>query len=143
MTGTANGASGQRLFAGLRVIELGDDPAVELTGKLLAEMGAEVVKVEPPQGAASRRLGPFAGHGPDPERSLHFWYYNTSKRGLRLDTEWPAGRALLGRLLADADVAIHALLPAEAAGRRLDAASLRAANPRLIVCAVTPFGQDG
>jgi crotonobetainyl-CoA:carnitine CoA-transferase CaiB-like acyl-CoA transferase len=99
--------------------------------------------VEPPQGAASRNIGPFADGVVDPERSLHFWYYNTSKRSLRLDAGRPTGRALLGRLLAGADVLIHGLLPAQAAARRLDYASLRPANPRLVVCAVTPFGQDG
>ena len=64
-------------LAGLRVLELADEQA-EWAGKLLADMGAEVVKVEPPEGAPTRRTGPFAGDVPDPERSLFFWHYNTS-----------------------------------------------------------------
>ena len=68
-------------YSGLRVIEIADDPGAEYTGRLLAEMGADVLKIEPPGGAASRRIGPFEkGAEGDIEHSLHFCFYNADKR---------------------------------------------------------------
>ena len=79
------------LFAGLRVIELAGDPAGEMVGKLLAEMGADVVKVEPPGGSPTRAIGPFAHDQVDADHSLTFWYYNTNKRSAVVDYATPGG----------------------------------------------------
>jgi crotonobetainyl-CoA:carnitine CoA-transferase CaiB-like acyl-CoA transferase len=122
---------------GVRVLELTDESA-EYCGRLLAGLGADVVKAEPPGGAPSRQVGPFLDDEPGPDRSLAFWADNVGKRSVvfRDDGE-------LAALCGAADVVVHTLRPAEAADRGLDRASLHADNPSLVVCAVTPFGQDG
>lgn len=120
----------------IRVLELVDASA-EYCGRLLAGLGLDVVKIEPPEGAPSRRLGPYVSDRPDVETSLHFWHYNVGKRSVVVDDEQ------LRELCATADVLVHTLRPAEAAARGLDYAALSQRNARLVVCAVTPFGQDG
>ena len=78
---------------GLRVLELTDEKG-QFCGKLMADLGADVIKIEPPGGQATRRVGPFLNDIPHPERSLAFWHYNTSKRGLTLNLEGREGREL-------------------------------------------------
>src|SRR3712207_5564742 len=95
-------------LVGLRVVELGGERG-QWAAKLLADMGADVVKVEPPAGAAERRIGPFAGDVPDVNRSLFFWAANTSKRGVTLDLVHPDAPALLRALLDHADVLVESL----------------------------------
>ena len=102
-------------FAGLRVLELADETG-QFCGKLLGDLGADVVKIEPPGGEPCRHVGPFLDDIPDPERSLSFWYYNTSKRGITLNLETADGRKLFRRLAAGADV-IARNLPARASWR--------------------------
>jgi crotonobetainyl-CoA:carnitine CoA-transferase CaiB-like acyl-CoA transferase len=131
-----------QVFEGLRVVELADAHA-EWCGKLFADMGADVIKVEPPGGAPTRRVGPFVGDEPESNRSLFFWHYNTSKQSVTLDLEQEKGRSLLRLLLADADVFLETLTGQEKERLGLDYATLSAANPRLIHVSVTPFGQDG
>jgi crotonobetainyl-CoA:carnitine CoA-transferase CaiB-like acyl-CoA transferase len=131
------------LFDHLRVVELATDPAGEVVGKVLAQMGADVVKVEPPGGAPTRAIGPFAEGHEDRDHSLSFWYYNTDKRSVVVDYATPDGRAELLALLADADVCITTLRPPHARALDLDAATLRSVSERLIVVSVTPFGLDG
>ena len=131
-------------LAGLRALELGGMVAAPYCGKLLASLGADVVKIEPPKvGDPSRRRGPFPGDLPHPERSGLFLYLNTGKRGVTLDTDDPQGREMLRQLAADADVIIHDSPPAQAQARGLDRESLSGANPGLIVAAITPFGSYG
>lgn len=131
-------------LAGLRVLELGAMVAAPFCGKLLAALGADVVKVEPPKaGDPSRRRGPFLGDDPHPERSGMFLYLNTGKRGVTLDVDDPQGREMLRQLAAEADVIIHDSPPALAAARELEQETLAEINPRLIVAALTPFGSTG
>src|SRR5262245_63204992 len=104
---------GPLLFDHLTVVELATDPAGEMVGKVLAEMGADVVKIEPPAGAPSRSVGPFVTGRTDGDHSLSFWYYNTNKRSAVLDYSTPAGRDELLSLLAGADVCITTLRPPE------------------------------
>ena len=118
---------------GVRVVEVVDEP-VELAGRLLGGLGADVVKVEPPEGAWSRRREPF---GPDGE-SLYFAHWNVGKRSVVAGDD-----ATLARLCREADVVVHTMRPAEAAARGLSYETLAAEAPGLVVCAVTPFGQDG
>jgi crotonobetainyl-CoA:carnitine CoA-transferase CaiB-like acyl-CoA transferase len=127
---------------GLRVLELADQQA-EWAGKLLADMGADVVKVEPPGGAATRRIGPFADDLPDPERSLFFWHYNSSKRSVTLDLTTREGRALWLQLARDADVLIETTVPGTLERLGIGYGALAVVNPRLIAVSVTPWGQDG
>lgn len=113
-------------------------------GKLLADLGAEVVKVEPPGvGDVARRRGPFRGDHVDPEASGAFLYFNTNKLGVTLDLASPRGRVLLGELLAHADLLIQDLAPRQAAGWHLDYAALAPRFPRLVLTTITPFGTTG
>lgn len=132
----------RRALDGIRVIELADAHG-EWCGKLLADMGADVIKVEPPAGAPSRSVGPFAGDKPGPERSLYFWRYNAGKRGVTLEVERAEDAESLRHLIVGADVFIETLPPGRAAAMGLDYATLNATNPRLVHVAVTPFGQSG
>jgi crotonobetainyl-CoA:carnitine CoA-transferase CaiB-like acyl-CoA transferase len=132
-----------RVLDGLRVIELAGDPAGEMLGKLLAQTGADVVKVEPPEGSPTRAIGPFAGDRADPDHSLTFWYYNTNKSSVVVDYRGDAGRDQLLGLLADADVCITTLRPSELRTLRLEPDVLRAGNDGLVVVSITPFGLDG
>ncbi len=131
-------------LAGLRVLELGGMAAAPYCGKLLASLGADVVKIEPPKsGDPARRRGPFPGDAPHPERSGLFLYLNTGKRGVTLDVDDPQGRELLRQLAAGADVIIHDSPPDLAAARGLERELLAEINPGLIIAAVTPFGSGG
>ena len=130
-------------LADLRVVEVCDELG-QYAGKLLADMGADVIKVEPPEGSSARRVGPFVKDVPGPNRSLNFWYHNTNKRSIVLDVENSAtDRAAFRRLAAKADILIEDRAPGSLAALGLGQAELRAANAGLIVCSITPFGQDG
>jgi len=126
----------QSALEGVRVLECTDGP-VEYCGRLLAGLGADVVKVESENGAESRLAGPFLDDDGDPDHSLAFWADNVGKRSVVIeDVEL---RALLG----SADVFVHDMRPGEATERGLAYEQLEKSNPALIVCAVTPFGQSG
>ena len=129
-------------LAGLRILELADEKG-QFCGKLLGDLGADVVKIEPPRGERNRHVGPFLDDIPHPERSLSFWYYNTSKRGITLDLETADGRRLFGRLAATADVILETFRPGFLVSLGLDYESLRRQDPRLVMCSLTPFGQTG
>jgi benzylsuccinate CoA-transferase BbsE subunit len=129
-------------LAGLRVLELADEKG-QFCGKLLGDLGADVIKIEPPGGEPCRRVGPFLDDVPHPERSLSFWYYNTSKRGITLGLEAADGRGLFRRLAAAADVVLETFRPGFLRSLGLDYESLSGQNPGLILCSLTPFGQTG
>ncbi|MCP5185817.1 MAG: CoA transferase [Pseudomonadales bacterium] len=129
------------VLAGVRVIELASE-RVAFAGKLLADMGADVILVEPPAGDAARHYPPFVDDVPGPERSLHFWHYNTSKRGVTLDLSDSADQARLRRLLADADVFLESQPTTRLAALGLDYTDLASANPGLVHVAVTPYGRQ-
>ncbi len=95
------GNAGPGMLAGLRVIEIADERA-EYTGLLLAGLGCDVIKIEPPEGNATRRIGPFLNDEPGPERSLFFWNYNRGKKSVVLDIQSQPERLL--RLLEGADI---------------------------------------
>jgi len=97
-------------LSGRRVLELADETGV-YCGKLLADMGADVLKIERPGGDATRELPPFWQGRPGPDHGLFFLYMNTSKRGLTLDVERPEGQALFRRLAATADLVLETLPP--------------------------------
>ena len=122
---------------GIRVLDLTHEPGF-LAGKLLAELGADVVKVEPPGGDPVRRRPPFRDGIVDPDRSLVWLALNTSKRGLTLALDRPRGRELFLRLVARADVVVDT-----PAAHAVGWDELRRQNPRLVHVVVTPFGEDG
>lgn len=127
-------------LAGITVIELSSE-STAFAGKLMGDMGADVILVEPPGGSPMRDYGPFEGDHPGPNRSLHWWHYQTSKRGVTLDLGQADGVALLARLVAKADV----LLDAEPVGRLADLGlsydALADLNSGLVQASITAFGQ--
>jgi crotonobetainyl-CoA:carnitine CoA-transferase CaiB-like acyl-CoA transferase len=129
------------MFDGVRVLDLSEEPGW-LAGKILGDLGADVIKVEPPGGDPGRR-GPWLGDVEDPDRSLRWLALNTSKRGVTLDLEKPAGAELLRQLSGRADVLLESFAPDRMQGLGVGAEALRAANPRLVYCALTPFGRTG
>ena len=129
-------------LAGLRVLELADEKG-QFCGKLMADLGADVIKVEPPGGQDTRSIGPFLDDIPHPERSISFWHYNTSKRGITLNLETNDGRELFRRLAATTDIILESYPPGYLSSLGLGYEDLAASNPRLIMCSLTPFGQEG
>ncbi len=137
-------SQGKRALAGVRVIECCQMVAGPYATKLLADLGAEVIKVEEPgRGDGARHRGPFLHNVPHPERSGLFLYLNTNKRGITLNLRHLMGREILGRLLAEADILVEDHAPAMAQELGLGYETLRASYPRLIVASITPFGQTG
>ena len=131
-------------LSGLRVIELGGMVAAPYAAKLMADLGAGVIKVEPPSGDPSRRRGPFpAGHHGDSEASGLYLYLNANKRGVMLDPSRPEDRMTLLELLAGADVLIHDLTREEAESYGLEPVSLQEQIPTLVHTWITPFGLTG
>jgi crotonobetainyl-CoA:carnitine CoA-transferase CaiB-like acyl-CoA transferase len=127
----------------VRVLDLGTDVPGPYCAKLLADYGADVIKVEPPGGEAARRQGPFPGDEPHPEKSGLFLYLNANKRGVTLDYSSPTGRMLLDKLVRWADIVVENHLPSEAEARGLTWQRLSSLNPKLVVTSITPFGQTG
>ena len=130
-------------LAGIRVVELAEGVSGPYCGKLLAGLGADVIKVEPPGGDRSRRDGPFSGDRPDPERSGLFLHLNPGKRSMVADVAAAGGRAAIEGLLAGADVVITSMRPAALASAGIDFEAWLAAYPRLVVASVTGFGLKG
>jgi crotonobetainyl-CoA:carnitine CoA-transferase CaiB-like acyl-CoA transferase len=132
------------ILAGVRVVELGEGIAVPYCGKLLADFGAEVVKIERPgSGDSTRHHGPFPGDEPHHERSGLFLALNTNKLGVTLDIESPTGRQMLGKLLHRFDILIHHTPLQHLSALHLTSEVLRQEYPRLIITSITPFGQSG
>ncbi|GIX48488.1 MAG: hypothetical protein KatS3mg131_2699 [Candidatus Tectimicrobiota bacterium] len=133
----------QTALADLRVLEWSHRVTGQYTGKLLADLGAEVIKLEPPEGDATRREGPFPQDRPHPERSGLFAYLNTNKRGITLDVTTATGRALFVRLVQQVDVLIEDHPPQEVEALGLTYPALAQHHPRLVMTSITPFGQSG
>jgi crotonobetainyl-CoA:carnitine CoA-transferase CaiB-like acyl-CoA transferase len=129
-------------LTGIRIVELADELG-EYAGKVLAGLGADVVKVEPSSGEVTRTYGPFFRERRDPDSSLYFWHYNFGKRSAVLDVESDADRANLLRLIAGADVFVTSRPTAFLRAQGLDPDTLRRLNPRLITARITPFGDSG
>ncbi|MEE8386727.1 MAG: CoA transferase, partial [Dehalococcoidia bacterium] len=125
-----------------RVLDLSDEKGL-LCGKLLGDLGADVIKVERPGGDPARYLGPFFHDEVDPEKSLFWFAYNTSKRGITLDMETATGRELFRELLGEADLVIESFPPGYLDGLGLGYAALEKINPGVVVVSITPFGQTG
>jgi crotonobetainyl-CoA:carnitine CoA-transferase CaiB-like acyl-CoA transferase len=127
----------------LRIVELAQGIAGPYCGKLFADLGAEVIKVEPPEGDRSRRLGPYPDDLPHHERSGHYLHLNTGKKSVTLDVSVTSGQVVLKKLLAEADVLIESDGPASMAGRGLAFDDLKANFPKLVYVSLTPFGCTG
>jgi len=126
----------------IHVLDLADDKA-SFCSKLLADLGARVIKIEKPGGDASRNPGPFRKNPPHPETNLSFRFNNANKLGITLNIERRAGRDILLRLLKRTDILIETYPPGYLAGLGLGLEVLRGVNPRIILVSVTGFGQTG
>jgi crotonobetainyl-CoA:carnitine CoA-transferase CaiB-like acyl-CoA transferase len=125
-------------LAGLRVLDYGQYVAAPFATMLLADLGADVVKVEPPRGDEWRRYDPF-----QPGESRYFYALNRGKRSIALDLKTPEGRERSRELIATADALVHNCLPERAREFCLDSESVREVNPRCVVVCVSAFGGDG
>ncbi len=131
------------LLSGVRVLDIGQGVSGPYCAKILAQMGAEVIKVEPPEGDEARRMGPFPGDIPHPEKSALFLALNTNKYGITLDLASPAGAESFRNLAASADIVVENPPPDSLEARGLGYEALRNINAGLVFTSVTPFGNRG
>lgn len=130
------------LLSPYRVLDLTNERGL-LCGKLLADLGADVLLIEPPQGNSARRLGPFFKDDPHPEKSLFFWAYAANKRSITLNIQSAQGRELLLRLVKGAHFLIESFDPGYMDSLGIGYKALSEVNPSLVMVSITPFGQDG
>jgi crotonobetainyl-CoA:carnitine CoA-transferase CaiB-like acyl-CoA transferase len=135
--------TGLALLDDVRVLEFATGVAGPYAGKLFADYGADVVKVEPPGGDEARQWGPFLTPNPDPETSALFLHLNTNKRSITLDPSCDKGRELAKRLISSADVVIESYPPGTLDAWGLGFENMKAINRSITLTSITPFGQDG
>ncbi|MFQ5827297.1 MAG: CaiB/BaiF CoA transferase family protein, partial [Dehalococcoidia bacterium] len=133
---------GTPMLGPYRALDLTDERGY-FCGKVLADLGADVIKIEPPGGDPSRNIGPFYHDIPEPEKSLFWFAYNQGKRGITLNLEAGEGREIFRRLAPEADLVIESFAPGYMDGLGLGYPDLREINPAIIVTSITPFGQGG
>jgi crotonobetainyl-CoA:carnitine CoA-transferase CaiB-like acyl-CoA transferase len=132
----------ESLLSPFRVLDLTDELGF-LCGKILGDLGADVIKVEKPGGDAARQIGPFYRDEPHPEKSLYWFAFNNNKRGITLDLASARGREIFGLLVARADFVVESFPPGHLDRLNLGYSSLSSLNPRLVFTSITPFGQTG
>ncbi len=130
------------LMGGYRVLDLAQD-GFELCGKILGDLGADVIQIEPPGGSPTRNHGPFYHDIPDPEKSLFWFFVGLNKRGITLNLETTEGREIFKRLVKTADIVVESFEPGYMKSLGLGYEELEKINPRLIMTSITPFGQTG
>jgi crotonobetainyl-CoA:carnitine CoA-transferase CaiB-like acyl-CoA transferase len=131
----------QPILPPIRILDLTEGGCM-LGGRLLGDLGADVIKIEPPGGSNSR-IWPFYGNEESPDKSI-FWYaYNANKRGITLDIRKPEGQELLKRLVKTADVILESCEPGYMSSLNIGYADLCRVKPDIIYTAITPFGQEG
>jgi benzylsuccinate CoA-transferase BbsE subunit len=135
-------AKNEGLLAGFRVLDLTDEKG-DFCGKILGDFGADVIKIEPPGGSSARNIGPFYQDSPHPEKSLFWFAFNTSKRGITLDIEQPDGREIFKRLVKTAHFVLESHRPGYLQSLGLGYADLESIKPDVILTSITPFGQTG
>ncbi len=143
MAEPTNHSSSTGLLSGISVVECGAGVAASFATKLMADLGADVIKIESPEGDWTRRYGPFPGNQPDPEKSGLFIYLNANKRGVTLDLTRPSDRDAMHSLVAQADLLVHNVAPSRRESHGLTSAKLGADFPHLIIAAISPFGESG
>jgi len=132
----------QSMLNGYRVLDLTDDKGA-LCSRILADLGADVIKIEKPEGDKSRNIGPFFQNISDPAKSLFWFAYNLNKRGITLDIETRDGQELFVRLVGKADFVIESFPVGYMEGLGLDYSALSKINPHIVMTSITPFGQTG
>lgn len=137
-----NQISKASVLESFRVLDLTDERGF-LCGRILADLGADVIKVEKPGGEKARNIGPFYQNIPHPERSLYWFAYNLNKRGITLDIETKDGQEIFRRLAKTSDFVIESFPVGYMDKLGLGYSALSKLNPRLIMTSITPFGQTG
>lgn len=132
----------EQLLSGYRVLDLASE-GIEIGATVLADLGADVIKIEPPWGDPSRSIGPYYKDIADPNKSLWFWAYNVNKRGITLNLATADGRDVFKELVKTADFVLESIPAGHMAEWGLGYDDLAAINPRIIMTSVTPFGQTG
>jgi benzylsuccinate CoA-transferase BbsE subunit len=130
------------MLKGCRALDLTDQDGF-LCGKILADLGADVIKIEPPEGDPARRTGPFWFDIPDPEKSLYWFAYNSNKRGITLNVNTSDGKDILTRLIKDSDFVIESFPPGYMEEMDLGYQTLDTIKKGIILTSITPFGQTG
>lgn len=132
----------ERALSPYRVLDLTEEGCL-ICSKLLGDLGADVIKIEPPKGSPSRNIGPFYKDIAHPEKSLFWFAYCANKRGITLNLDSSDGRSIFKRLVAGADFVIESFAPGFMAGLGLGYEELSRMNPRLVMTSITPYGQTG
>ena len=132
----------ETMLSPYRVLDLTDEKGL-LCGKILGDLGADVIKIERPGGDPARNIGPFYHDEPDPEKSLFWFALNTSKRGITLDIEKADGKEIFKKLVKSADFVIESFAPGYLDKLGLGYSELERLNPGIIMVSITPFGQTG
>ena len=132
----------ERLLAPYRVLDLTDEKGL-CCGRLLGDLGADVIKIEPPGGDPARSIGPFYHDHPDPEKSLFWLFYSMNKRSITLNIETADGKKIFKELAENSDFVIESFPPGYLTGLGLGYDDLEQVNPGLILVSITPFGQEG
>jgi crotonobetainyl-CoA:carnitine CoA-transferase CaiB-like acyl-CoA transferase len=130
------------LLSPYRILDLTNERGF-LTGKLLGDLGADVIKIEKPGGDPARRIGPFYQDIPEPEKSLFWWGYNTNKRGITLDIETADGQEIFKNLVKTADFVLESFEPGYLEKLGLGYEALSQINPGIVMTSITGFGQTG
>jgi crotonobetainyl-CoA:carnitine CoA-transferase CaiB-like acyl-CoA transferase len=130
------------MLGGMKILDLTDDNGY-LCGRMLGDLGAEVIKLEKPGGDPGRRLGPFFHDEPDPEKSMYWFAYNINKKGITLDIETADGKDIFRKLVARADAVVESFPPGYMNSIGLDYEELSKINPSIILTSISPFGQNG
>jgi crotonobetainyl-CoA:carnitine CoA-transferase CaiB-like acyl-CoA transferase len=130
------------LLSGLRALDLTDEIG-SYCGKILADLGVEVIKIENPGGDQARKIGPFWGNTPDPERSLSWFALNSGKKGITLNIESDEGKSCLKKLAEGSDFIIESSIPEYLETLGLGYEQLQEINPKLILTSITPYGRKG
>ena len=130
------------LLDGYRVLDLTDEKG-HLCGKILGDLGADVIKIEPPGGDPARSNGPFYHDIPESNKSLYWFFTNLNKRGITLNLNRRDGRELFIRLVSTADFVIESYEPGYMKGLGLGYQELEKINPGIIMTSITSFGQTG
>jgi len=133
---------GGAFLEGYRVLDLTDEKG-HFSGRILGDMGADVIKVEPPGGDPSRRRGPFYHDQPHPEKALTWFFLNANKRGITLNPETPDGCKILKKLIQRSDLVLESFDPGYMSQLGLGYADLIPIKPDIILTSISPFGQDG
>jgi benzylsuccinate CoA-transferase BbsE subunit len=131
-----------RLLEDYRVLDLTDETG-HFCGKVLGDLGADVIKIEPPGGDPARKNGPFYHDLPDPEKSLSWFYANLNKRGVTLDLQTAEGKKIFFQLVQSADIVLESFEPGTLDRFGLGYAVLEQQKPGIILTSITPFGQTG